>query len=203
MRGEETYLTRVPFDLGGGYLLDVGVANGEARLSRDLFSIPSYGPAQALSLTYSSAETGSAGRFGVGWSSNLTQSLTFESGFVVWHRADGGRVPFGNVAGVWTPLAGHYETLTRSTAPAEDMITLADQTRYVFENTGAGRLLRIENRFGKRLTLTWGTGSATAIDASGRTTTLAIDAANARITGVTDSAGPRLGLRLHRDRHGV
>jgi RHS repeat-associated protein len=186
-RTDEPYHTRVPFDLGGGYILQVGVADGEATLERDLFSIPSYGPAQALDLHYSSLEPATAGRFGTGWVSNLTQYLTFDSGFVVWHPADGGTVPFGNVAGVWTPLAGRFETLTRGAS--EDTITLKDQMRYVFENSGAGRLKRIENRFGLTLTLVWNTSSATATDASGRATSIVIDAANNRITAVTDSAG--------------
>ncbi len=44
-RGDEGFYSRVPFDLGGGWTLDIGVANGEARLARNLFAIPSYGPA--------------------------------------------------------------------------------------------------------------------------------------------------------------
>jgi RHS repeat-associated protein len=187
-RGEESFLTRVPFDLGGGWSLDVGVHNGEARLSRGLFSIPSYGPAQALDLSYSSAETGTAGRFGTGWSSNLTQYLSFDAtDIVTWHRADGGRVPFGKVAGVWTAPAGHHETLSLS--GGEYTITATDQTKVVFESTGAGRLKRLENRFAKALTLVWNTSSATATDASGRVTNLVIDSANDRITSATDSAG--------------
>jgi RHS repeat-associated protein len=188
-RGTESYVTRVPFELGGELALDVGVANGEARLARDLFSIPSYGPPQALSLTYSSAEPGAAGRFGVGWSSDLTQYLSFDiaGGVTVWHRADGGRVPFGLLGSTWTPLAGHYETM--SVAGGEVTITTREQTRYVFEDAGAGRLKRIEDRFGQALTLAWNTGSATATDASGRATTLTIDAANARISAASDSAG--------------
>ncbi len=195
MRGDEAYYTRVGYDLGGGWALDVGVANGEARLTRDLFSIPSYGPAQALSLTYSSAESGASGRFGVGWSSNLTQYLTFDlaSAVTTWHRADGGRVPFGNVAGTWTPARGHYETL--SVSGSEATITARDQTRYVFESTGAGRLKRIVNRFGKALTITWSTSGATVTDASGRgpaagqTYNVLHDSTNARVTGFIDYAG--------------
>lgn len=185
-RGEEAYQSRVPFDLGGGWGLDVGVSNGEARLSRDLFSIPSFGTPQELGLSYSSLETGTAGKFGVGWVSNLTQYLTFENGFVVWHRADGGRVPFGSIAGVWTPLRGHFEVL--GTGTGTYIVTLKDQTKLTFENTGLGRLTKIENRFAKALTLVWNTSSATATDASGRLTTLAIDSANNRITAATDSA---------------
>ena len=189
LRGEEAYLTRVPFDLGGGWGLDIGVANGEATLGRDLFSIPSYGPAQALSLRYSSLDTTSSGRFGVGWSSNLTQYLSFDypNNMVVWHRADGGVVPFGLIGSTWTPLRGHFETLTG--AGSEYTVTLKDQTRLVFENSGAGRLKRIENRFGKALILVWNTSTATATDASGRVTNISIDAVNNRITNVTDSAG--------------
>ena len=190
-RGDEAFTTRVPFDPGGGWGLDVGVANGEARLSRDLFSIPSYGPSQALSLSYSSLESGTAGAFGTGWVSNLTEYLSFESGFLVWHRADGGRVPFGNVAGTWTPPAGHYETLVAGTGgdAGRYLVTRKDQTTSVFEGSGAGRLVRIEDRFGKSLTLAWSASSATVTDASGRVTTLTIDATNNRITGVADSAG--------------
>ena len=118
-RGDEAYHTSIPFDMGGGWGLGVNVATGEASLSRDLFSIPSYGPGQALSLEYNSGQTSTAGQFGRGWSSNLTQYLDLSglaSGLVVWHRADGGEVPFGSVDGTtWTPLAGHYETLTRPT----------------------------------------------------------------------------------------
>ena len=33
-RGDEPFYTRVPFDLGGGWSLDVGVHSGEARLAR-------------------------------------------------------------------------------------------------------------------------------------------------------------------------
>ena len=196
-RGEESYVTRVPFDLGGGWVLDVGVANGEMRLSRDLFSIPSYGPAQALSLSYSSAETGAAGRFGTGWTSNLTQYLTFESGFVVWHRADGGRVPFGQVGGTWTAFAGHFETLAAGSGgdAGRYLVTLKDQTTYVFEGSGAGRLVRIDDRFGTSLTIAWSTDGATVTDASGRgpasgqTYNIVYDSGNARITSFIDYAG--------------
>jgi RHS repeat-associated protein len=188
-RGAEPYYARVSNDLGGGWTLDVGVHNGEARMTRDLFSIPSYGPAQELALTYSSLEPGTTGRFGVGWSSNLTEYLTFDATdpVTIWHRADGGRVPFVDVGGTWTPPAGHYETMT--VAGSEATVTTRDQTRYVFESSGAGRLKRIENRFGKALTLVWNTSSATATDASGRATTITIDSGNNRITAVTDSAG--------------
>ena len=188
-RGDESYLTRVPFDLGGGWGLDVGVANGEARLSRSLFSIPSYGPPAGLDLAYSSTDLAAAGSLGYGWSSSLTQYLGFEWGFAVWHRADGGRVPFGNVGGSWTPLAGHFETLTAGTGgdAGRYIVTLRDQARLVFEGSGAGRLLRIENRFGKALTIAWGSGTATLTDASSRATTLTFT--GSLITSVLDSAG--------------
>ncbi len=194
MRGDESFYTRVPYDTGGGWSLDIGVANGEARLSRELTSIPSYGPAQALALSYSSAEPGTAGRFGVGWSSNLTQYLTFEAGAITtWHRADGGRVPFGNVAGTWTPPAGHFETM--SVSGSEVTITTRDQTAYVFESASAGRLKRIVNRFGKALTIGWSASGATVTDASGRgpasgqTYNLLYDSTNTRVTGFIDYAG--------------
>lgn len=188
-RGDESFFERVPFDLGGGYGLDIGVANGEARLSRTLFSIPSYGPPGELGLTYSSLETATTGKFGAGWLSNLSQYLTFDiaGNIVTWHRADGGRVPFGNIGGTWSPLRGHFEVF--ASGAGIYTITLKDQTRLTFESSGGGRLTKIENRFGKALTLVWGTSSATATDASGRVTTLAIDSVNNRVTGATDSAG--------------
>jgi RHS repeat-associated protein len=96
-------------------------------------------------------------------------------------------LPFGSVSGTWTPLRGHFETLT--SAGSEYTVTLKDQTRYVFENSGNGRLKRIENRFGKALTLVWNSSSATATDASGRVMNINIFASKDRITDVTDSAG--------------
>ena len=53
LRGAEDYYATTPFDLGGGLGLDIGMHNGEARVSRTLFSIPSYGPPAELALTYS------------------------------------------------------------------------------------------------------------------------------------------------------
>ncbi|MEI7743007.1 MAG: DUF6531 domain-containing protein, partial [Chloroflexota bacterium] len=186
--GEEGSRTRVPFDLGGGWSLGVGVEHGDASLARELFSLPSYGPQESLSLHYSSADT-ATGAFGTGWSSNLTQYLSFESGFVVWHRDDGGRVPFGQVAGIWTPLAGSFETLSAGTGgdAGRYIVTLKDQTRLVFEDAGAGRLLRIDNRFGKCLTITWGTPTTTVTDGTGRTTTLTFS--GAQVQTVLDGAG--------------
>jgi RHS repeat-associated protein len=189
-RGDESYYTKVPFDLGGGWDLGVNVATGEAGLARDLFAIPSYGPAQSLSLAYNSADTGTAGQFGTGWSSNLTQYLTTESGFVVWHRADGGRVAFGQIGGARTALAGHYEKLTAISGGYK--ITYTDQSSLTFDDSG--RLTAIGDRFGVSLALSWSASSATATDASGRATTLTIDSANHRITGATDSAGRQWGF---------
>ena len=193
-RGDESWLTRVPYDLGGGFTLDVGVANGELRLGRDLGSIPSYGPPQGLSLAYSSSETSATGKLGVGWSSNLTQYLTFETASVTtWHRTDGGREPFGLVGSTWTPPHGHFETM--STAGTEVTITRKDQSRLVFESSGAGRLKRIENRFAKALTIIWSAAGATVSDTSGRgpaagqTYNLLYDSGNARITSYIDYAG--------------
>ncbi|MEI7745793.1 MAG: DNRLRE domain-containing protein, partial [Chloroflexota bacterium] len=124
--GDEPYLEAVPFDLGGGWDLRVGVHNGAATLSRSFFTIPSYGPPQSLELSYSSAGPTAAGLFGQGWSSNLTQYLTFEGGRVVWHRADGGRVLFPATGG--PALGGHTETLAVGSTlviTATDQSTLA------------------------------------------------------------------------------
>ena len=186
-RGDDSYNTKVPYDLGGGWNLGVNVATGEASLERDLFSIPSYGPAQSLSLSYNSSLAGGAGMFGTGWSSNLTQYLdvsNLAAGFLVWHRADGGTVPFGQVAGTWTALAGHYETLATNTGGYK--ITATDRSSTSFDATG--RLAAVSDRFGISLTLDWTSAPATATDASHRATTIAIDTANSRITRVTDSA---------------
>lgn len=193
-RGIEAGATSVPFNLDGGWNLGVNVATGEASLSRDLFSIPSYGPAASLSLTYNSGDTSAAGQLGVGWSSNLSQYLSFESGLVVWHEADGSRVPFGQVAGSWTTLPGRHETLGSGTGTCASsgstcIVHLKDQSSLTFEGSAQGRLLVVTDRFGKALTISWGSSSATVTDASGRTTTINLDSANARISSVIDSAG--------------
>ena len=190
LRGEEAYYEAVPFDLTGGLRLDIGVHNGEARLSRDLFSIPSFGPPGELSLTYSSLEPSTAGGFGTGWSSNLGQYLTFEpaNGLVVWHRPDGGRVAFSGSGSSWTVVGGHYETLGYDAVALTYTVTAKDQTKLVFASAAPGRLVRIQNRFGKALSFAWTASSLTATDASGRQTALTIDGAS-HVTRATDSAG--------------
>ena len=186
-RGDDSFNTKTPFDLGGGWNLGVNVATGEASLERDLFSIPSYGPGQSLSLAYNSAQTSTAGQFGTGWSSNLTQYLDVSnqaSGFVIWNRPDGGSVPFGLVNGTWTALAGHYETLATVTGGYK--ITETDQSSVSFDSTG--RLTAISDRFGGALALDWSTNPAKATDASHRSTLITVDSVNHRITKVADSA---------------
>jgi RHS repeat-associated protein len=184
-RDAASHNAAVPFDLDGGWNLSVNAATGEASLSRDLFSIPSYGPEQALSLTYNSADPSAGGMLGTGWSSNLTQYLSFESGFVVWHDADGVLVPFGKVGGSWTALAGHYETLSTNSAGAF-VVTQKDQTALSFDPT-SGRLTAITDRFGNSLALNWSANQPTATDASGRSTTITLSGSD--ITAVSDSAG--------------
>lgn len=185
MRGADSQFSRVPFELGGELRLAVGVANGELTVERTLFTIPSYGPSASLTLAYSSLGSSDA-RFGPGWTSNLTQHLTFDAGFVVWHDASGGRVPFGDVGSAWIPLIGHA-TLERSGATIR--VTLPDQSVLVFEGSAAGRLLGVEDQFGNSLTVSWGASSVSVTDASGRVTQLLTDAATTRVTSATDSAG--------------
>jgi RHS repeat-associated protein len=184
-RGSESYYGSVPFDLGGGFSLDVNVATGEATVSRALFSIPSWGPQQSLAIAYNSADDSSIGRLGTGWSSNLTQHLTIESGFVVWHRADGALVPFGQIGTTWTALAGHYETL--SVISGGYQITSTDGSSLRFGNDGA--LVSVVDRYGVALSLNWSAaaGQATATDAGGHATTLALNP-NGSIASATDSA---------------
>ena len=198
-RGSEPFYASVPFDLGGGWSLGVNAATGEASLGRNLFSVSSYGPPQALALTYNSSDARPndplANAFGPGWSSNLTQYLDLSNvaaNFVVWHRSDGAEVPFGLSNGVWKPLAGHYQTLTL--VGSNYLITELDHSYYSFTATGAalGRLSAITDRYGKSLSINWagvtaGNGSATATDASGRAMTITF--AGGTISRVTDSAG--------------
>ncbi len=193
MRGEEAFYTRVPFDLGAGWRMAVGVHNGELTIDKHLFDIPSYGPPQALSLSYSSQNPDSA-YFGTGWSSNLTQHLTFDTGLVGWHRPDGGLVTFTLDGSTWTPPAGHFETLSATSGSTYTIIT-KDQMRYVFEDASAGRLERIENCFGNALTLDWNANDATATDASGRETDFVIS--GGLITSATDFGRTRVAIRLH------
>ena len=188
-RGAEAFHTAVPFDLGGGWNLDVAVHSGEARLTRSLFSIPSYGPEQSLALSYSSLNTGAAGTLGYGWSSNLTQTIAFPSAsLAIWTRTDGGRVAFAFDGSTWAAVPGHYAALAFNAGANEYVITLPDHGRVVFDHANGDRLKRIENRFGKALTLTY-TGAALsgARDASNRATTIAVTAGF--VTAVSDSAG--------------
>ena len=183
-RGDESYYAQIPFDLRGGWNLEIGAHNGAATLSRSLFAIPTYGPPQSLELSYSSAGPTTAGMFGAGWSSNLTQYLSFENGLVVWHRADGGREAFPGTGGA--AYGGHFESISVGT---NDVVTLKNQAKLTFQGTAPGHLLSITNRFGQALSITgWGTATVTATDASGRSTLLAIDVANGRVSTVTNSA---------------
>ena len=191
-RGEDPYYTRVPFDLGGGWSLDVGVHNGEARLTRELYSIPTVGPSGDVSLAYSSADAASAGVFGYGWSSSLTQHLWTNSPssptLVIWMRADGGRVGFSGSGASWTVVPGHSDRLAYSGSAHEYTVTRMDQTQLVFEDSGGYRLKRTVDRFGKTLALAYTGAAITATDATGRATTIALDA-NSRADYVIDAAG--------------
>ncbi len=191
-RGDEPFYTRVPFDLGGGWSLDVGVHSGEARLARSLFAIGAIGPPAGLELTYNSSDVAAAGAFGTGWSSNLTQHLAITGSLAIWTRADGGRVAFTLAGGTWTAVPGHTEKLTYAGSPTNEYtVTQPDQTRLVFESTGAYRLKRIVDRFGKTLALTYPTNQIVATDAVGRPTTLQLATFNGtlRVDYATDAAG--------------
>jgi RHS repeat-associated protein len=190
--GEDGF-TFVPFDMGGGWTASVGVHDGALVLDRELFTVPSYGPPQALRIHYNSRNTSSAARFGAGWSSNLTQYLEFSGGFVLWHTEEGTVVPFQLAGTAWKPLLGRYETMAYDAVAATYTITAPDQSRLVFAATAPGRLKRVEDRHGKALTLTWNTTTATATDASSRSTTMTIDGSS-RITNATDSAGRSWGF---------
>ncbi|MEI7744702.1 MAG: DNRLRE domain-containing protein, partial [Chloroflexota bacterium] len=197
MAGSERYFTSVPFDLGGDWDLDVAVHNGEARLHRGLFSIPSYGPGQALELTYSSANTDIGGPFGRGWSSNLTQTLTVNAttGLATWKRADGGRTAFIGSDAAWTTVPGHFETLAR--VGTEYVVMAPDHASLVFD-AATGHLKRIVDRFGLALTIVWvGTTSITATDVTGHATALTLTGtAPNQLWTVTDSAGRTWTLAL-------
>jgi RHS repeat-associated protein len=192
-RGNDGFYAKVPFDLGGGWSLGVGVHKGEASVSRALFSIPTVGPSGDLSLAYNSSDVAAAGPFGYGWSSNLTQHLWLNSvsspTLIDWIRPDGGRVAFAGSGSSWTPVSGHFESLAYAGLPTyEYTITERDQSKLVFESTGAYRLKRIVDRFGKTLTLTYPAGSILATDALGRVTTIALDGSG-HADAVTDVAG--------------
>jgi len=177
----------VPFDMDGGWDLGVNVATGEASLARKLFSVPSFGPEQALSIAYNSADASTAGPFGPGWSSNLTQYLDLTSattggGVAVWHEADGTEVPFGSANGTtWTALAGSFEILSKVSTGYK--VTELDQSSYNFDANG--KLTAITDRYGSALTIAPTASPISATDASGRVTTLALT--GGEITSVTYS----------------
>ena len=190
-RGGDAYNTSAPFDLGGGWSAGVNVATGEASIARSLFSIGGYGPAQSLSLTYNSndgrANDPLGSSFGPGWSSNITQYLDVTAraqGFVVWHRADGAEVPFGIVNGSFLVAEGHYEQLA-DLGSSGYKITYVDRSSVTFD--AAGKLAAIVDGYGKSLSVSWGTSSATVTDAVGRH--MSISFSGAQISSVTDSAG--------------
>ena len=108
---------------------------------------------------------------------------------ILWHRPDGGRVAFTGSGSTWTAVPGHIEKLEVGTGgdAGRYIVTLRDQTTLVFEGSGAYRLLRTEDRFGKSLAITWGSPTTTLTDAAGRTTTVTFT--GSLITSVVDPAG--------------
>ena len=197
-RGLTDSTERLAFDLAGGWSATVALASGEGIVARGLFTIPSYGPPQRLALAYSSlagADPDGDSGFGQGWVSNVTQSLTIDDELVVWNAPDGAIVPFGLVDSTWRTLESRFESLTHQVGAETFTIEQTDGGQLVFEDSGDGRLLRIEDRFGEALELDWSASSATATDDSGRSTSLDIDA-NDHITAATDFGRSRMGLRL-------
>jgi RHS repeat-associated protein len=173
----------------GDWSLSVGTLVEEAVIERHLFEIPSYGPAASLTLRYSSLEPSADGRFGVGWTSDLTQHLDLASAsLIVWTTADGAHAPFALDGSTWEGLPTRFETFTHQAGPGTWTVTQPDGSALVFSGT-TGDLVAIEDIHGQALTIAWGSSSATVTDASGRTSSVTINAANDRITGVTDSAG--------------
>src|SRR5262249_22817777 len=86
----------------------------------------------------------------------------------------------------WLGLPTRFETLTHGSGTFT--ITQSDGSKLIFDDTAPGLLKRLEDVNGQALTFAWTSTSGAATDASGRTTSLAIDAGNGRITSVTDSA---------------
>gem|GEM_PF-5901991 len=162
---------------------------GAVGLRRELFRIPSYGPAQSLTLRYSSDERAESDRFGMGWTSDLTQHLGVYDGLVVWYTARHGVVPFDQIDGSWAAVLPVSPTLTHDADAATFTLDQGDGTLLVFEDVAPGRLLRIADVRGQALTLGWTDTAVAATDDSGRSSTLELDLDGGHVASVTDSAG--------------
>ncbi|MFN8518149.1 MAG: DNRLRE domain-containing protein [Chloroflexota bacterium] len=176
------------FAVGPDWTLGVGVADGELSLSRTLFTIPSYGAPQTMSIHYASGDADDDGLLGTGWSSDLTQRLEeVGSAVVVWHTADGSLLPYAWNGSAFVPPVGRFETLTHDVGNARYVLADPDGSYMRFADSGDGRLLAMCDRFDQCLDLAWGGSSVTATDESNRTTTLTLS--SGRIATAVDSAG--------------
>lgn len=182
-----------PFDPGGDWSMAVGVADGELALERTLFTIPSYGPAQSMTIYYASDDADADGLLGLGWSSDLTQRLEEVGTLVlVWHTADGSLLPFTWNGGAWVPPAGRHETITHEAGNGRYVLTDPDLSYLRFADSGDGRLLAACDRFDQCLDLAWAGSTVTATDDSGRDTTITLS--SGRIASAEDSAGREWGF---------
>ncbi len=156
----------------------VNCSSGNFFESQTDLAIGGLGVGLNLTRTYSAqaaVAAGSPGAFGYGWSGSFGDHLVSEEGGekIVLVQGDGSTVSFSKEGeGTFSPPARSQDTLT-GTPEAGYVVTLPEQTEYLF--SGTGRLESVTDRNGNETTLAYeGSGRLEAIaDPAGRQITFA------------------------------
>lgn len=133
-------------------------------------SLPGIGVPFTFVRSYNSADAGTGGPLGPGWTDDLNWTATVGTGGDVTIRAGSGQqLHFTDNSGSYTPDAGGRATLT--TAGSGYKLVTHDQLAYVFNSTG--QLTSETDRNGEGLTFSYdGSGNlASVTDSAGRSIT--------------------------------
>lgn len=152
----------------------VNTATGAFVLRASDARLPGPGVSFELRRVYSSAQT-SSGDFGAGWTHSYAASLTVAgNGDVTLHSEDGQELLYVRQPdGTFTPAA--YARSRLAEIAGGYRLTRADQVQYEFSS--AGKLLSIEDRNGRGVSLSYdGNGLlATIMDDAGRSVAVTRD----------------------------
>lgn len=150
--------------------LSVNAGTGNLLVSQTDFSMPGgLGPDVAISRTYNSVQA-EDGAFGRGWTLSTGQDVRVRYNFahgVRYYGPGGLRVLYepknGTSTTEFVTPPGFDDTMTRNASTGEVTLTEnASQAKQVFNSSG--RLLRIEDRNGRRLTPEYDTATNSKID---------------------------------------
>ncbi|HEX9774746.1 MAG TPA: FlgD immunoglobulin-like domain containing protein [Actinomycetota bacterium] len=182
--GSQPYSTRRYWQLGDR--LSVAVDPYWGNLTADFIggSVEAAGPNQAVSLHYDSRNP-RRNLSGFGWTIEMVDRLTFETGgAVVYEAGEGGRYRFTSAGGgSYTRPAGAHLTLTESGGT----YTLVDKAGISRSFDSSGRVTSVGDRNGRTRTYTYTSGKLTSIShPSGLSTTIGYDASN-RVWTITDA----------------